>query len=194
MIVECSYCESKTDARVVAQHDAYNPEEDPAAFTVFLLECPSCKNSLVAGQYLELEDGPPTRLWPSPDKQLSDIIPPIVGHSMEEAAKCFKVGAYSATAVMCGRALEGICRVSNTKSKFLGGGLKELKEMGLIDSRILKWGEELQRHRNIGAHATDEKISKEDARDLVDFLTAICDYIFVLNEKYNKFMKRKEKG
>lgn len=44
---------------------------------------------------------------------------------------------------------------------------------------------------NIGAHATGEKVSQQDARDLLDFTNAICDYIFVLTEKFQAFMKRR---
>lgn len=52
----------------------------------------------------------------------------------------------------------------------------------------------LREHGNIGAHPSEEKISKEDARDLLDFATAICDYIFVLTKKFDNFMERKRKA
>lgn len=63
----------------------------------------------------------------------------------------------------------------------------------IIDKRIYEWGEALRKHRNVGADATNKKISKEDARALLDFANAICDYIFVLTNKFEDFMKRKEK-
>ena len=46
----------------------------------------------------------------------------------------------------------------------------------------------------MGAHATVSKITKEDARDLLDFGLAICEYVFVLNEKYNRFTERQTKA
>jgi hypothetical protein len=72
-------------------------------------------------------------------------------------------------------------------------GLKELKELGVIDGRIYEWGEELRKSRNIGAHATDEKITPEDARDMLDFTIAIGDYVYVLSDKYEKFKSRQLK-
>jgi len=42
----------------------------------------------------------------------------------------------------------------------------------------------------LGAHASDHKVAKEDARDLLDFSSAICEYVFVLNEKFERFKKR----
>ncbi|MDO9107219.1 MAG: DUF4145 domain-containing protein [Methylovulum sp.] len=67
---------------------------------------------------------------------------------------------------------------------------QELREKSLIDDRLFEWGEALRMHRNIGAHATSTKISKDDARDLLNFTQAICEYIFVLTEKFNKFKER----
>lgn len=194
MIIECSYCEAKVDAKIIAEHtDSPDPEDDPRSFRALLAECPRCKNCLLAGQLEGWEGGwdAPTRLWPSPEEDLSWHIPEIVRTSLEEAGLCFKIRAYAACAVMCGRSLEGICRHHSTKSPYLGEGLKELRERGIIDGRLAQWAQELQNSRNIGAHASGEKVSKQDARDLLDFTNAICEYIFVLTEKYQAFMKRR---
>jgi hypothetical protein len=94
---------------------------------------------------------------------------------------------------MSGRTLEGVCLYHSTKSKDLSHGLTELKDKGIIDDRLYQWGEELRKHRNIGAHATEENISKDDAKDLLDFAQAICDYVFVLNARFNRFMDRKDR-
>jgi Domain of unknown function (DUF4145) len=200
MIIECSYCEASVDARVLAHHkDPFNFDEDPAPFRVSLLECPRCNNSLLAGQYLAGEtEGREIwqdvhRVWPAPKEFLSWHIPDLVKASLEEANACFKARAFSACAVMCGRSIEGICRHFETKSKYLGEGMKELRERGIIDGRLLEWAAELQKSRNLGAHATGEKISKPDARDLLDFTNAICEYTFVLSAKFEGFMERRKK-
>jgi hypothetical protein len=200
VIIECSYCEARVDAKVIAEHrDPYNPDEEPGPFRAVLLECPNCKNALLAGQILEyFEKGStwdePTRLWPTPEKFLSHHIPEIVRTSLEEANLCFKARAYAACVVMCGRSLEGVCRHHKTKSQYLGGGLKELRERDLIDGRLFQWAQELQKSRNLSAHATGEKVSKQDAQDLLDFTNAICDYLFVLTAKFDAFIARRKKG
>lgn len=71
--------------------------------------------------------------------------------------------------------------------------LQELLDRKEIDRKIYEWGEALRKHRNIGAHASAENISREDAKDLLDFAEAICEYIFVLNQKYTEFKKRQTK-
>jgi hypothetical protein len=192
MLVDCYKCEAVVDGRLVAQHEAYDPEDDPASFLVYLLECPRCKTTLVAGQY-EVEGGLPTRLWPSPRKYHSWYIPEGIRVSLEEAEKCYRAGAFLACAVMCGRSLEGVCRHFKVKSRYLHGGLQELKERNVIDARLLEWSEALQSARNAAAHATDETVSKEDARDLLDLVNAICEYVFVLTEKFSDFKNRRSK-
>ena len=199
MIIECPYCESKVDGEVKGEHESYNPREDPYPFKAVLLKCPICNNAILGGTEKE-QTGPDTfewsgltRLWPQQDSHIAWEIPAIARNSLIEAGLCFKAKAYGACAVMSGRTLEGVCRHHSTKSKILAQGLKELKDNGVIDDRLYQWGEELRKHRNISAHATEESIKKDDAKDLIDFAQAFCDYVFVLNARFNRFMERKEK-
>jgi len=197
MIVECPYCESKVDGIVKGEHQSYDPNEDPFPFKAVLLQCPVCNNPILGGadliqvDYDRHEWSDLNRLWPKQESHIDWNIPEIARNSLIEAKLCYKVRAYSASVVMSGRTLEGVCKHHGTLTKTLAKGLEELKNMGVIDERLYQWGDELRKHRNIGAHATDEKISKEDARDLLDFVNAICEYVFVLNEKFNQFMARK---
>jgi hypothetical protein len=195
MIIDCPHCESKVDGKVIGQHISYG-KEDPYPFKVVLLECPVCKEPLLGYQ----EFGPDLeewitggRLWPKPANSSRWLLPSDVGDSLEEAEKCYNARAYSACAVMCGRSLEALCQNYQTKSKTIAGGLKELRERKIIDDRLYQWGEALRQQRNLGAHATGEKITKEDARDILDFANAICEYVFILSEKFEKFKKRQEK-
>lgn len=75
--------------------------------------------------------------------------------------------------------------------QLLGGGLKELRDKGVIDSRLYQWSEELRDQRNNAAHATDTEISAQDANDVMTFTYAIIDYVFLLAQKFDQFQKRK---
>ncbi len=199
MIIECFYCEAKVDARIIASHvnsgeyvdetyDVFEPDHK-----VYLLACPSCERALIARQYVDGDEEltGASRIWPKPEVGINREIPRSVRISLEEARRCFKARAYHACAVMCGRVLEGISSEYKTKDRSLAGGLKELLDRGIIDKRIYEWGEALRKHRNIAAHTSDERINKEDASDLLDFANAICEYVFVLSKKFEKFMSRK---
>ncbi|EHL24544.1 hypothetical protein KYG_02212 [Acidovorax sp. NO-1] len=70
-------------------------------------------------------------------------------------------------------------------------GLADLKAKGVIDERLFNWAEALRRERNIGAHASDQETTKENAQDVIDFTIAIFDYVYTLSEKYEKYVARK---
>jgi hypothetical protein len=200
MIIECPYCECKVDGLVKGEHESFDPNEDPCPFKAILVQCPVCNNALLGGsEYVQVGKNQYiwsslSRLWPEQESYVASDIPKIARNSLIEARICYKAKAYTASVVMSGRTLEAVCKHHSAKNKNLADGLKELKENGIIDDRLFKWGQELRKHRNIGAHATDQKISKEDAKDLLDFVNAICEYIFVLTERFNKFMERKSKA
>ena len=192
MVVDCPYCKSRVDCEVIGENESYDPQEDPAPFRAALLKCPGCENSLLAGQ--ECYHGEWTsawRMWPRPKRLLGWSIPNIVNVSLEEADRCYNAGAYTACAVMCGRALEGVCVNYKTKNSNLAAGLKDLRDNEVIDKRLYTWGEELRKVRNLGAHASEDKVTEKDASDLLDFLHAICEYVFVLNKKFDDFMARR---
>ena len=201
MVIECWVCESVVAAKVLQTHESGNTDFYSAPYRTTFLECPRCETTMVAAEEAlgidgkgELVWGPAVRVYPLPDRSIASSVPGIVRNSLEEANLCFRARAYSACAVMCGRALEGMCRHFNTKSKYLGEGLKELKQREIVDQRLSQWSEELQRHRNLGAHATEERIPREDAQDLLDFANAITEYVFVLADRFEKFMTRRKSG
>lgn len=196
MLINCSKCKARVDAKVESYLHGYDENEPP--YKVSLLQCPSCHSPLIGvqenygssdfGDEIWSEAG---RVWPSPETYLSHSIPSTIRSSLEEAEKCLRTGAYTACVIMTGRALEAMCKHFATKSQYLAGGLKELLEREIIDKRLYEWSEELRKHRNLAAHATDDKFTHEDGEYAFDFATAICNYVFVLNEKFKAFMERK---
>jgi hypothetical protein len=197
MIVECPHCESRVDCDERG-HIELDMEDTGIPTKVVLLECKVCKNPLLGLTEViqvghdEWDWDSASRLWPAPETEINWDIPEIARNSLIEAKICFKAKAYSACAVMCGRAIEGVCKHHDAKIRSLAAGLKKLRDDGIIDNRIFNWGEALRENRNLGAHATTEKVSRDDAKDLLDFSAAICEYVFVLNEKWERFQNRKK--
>ncbi len=91
---------------------------------------------------------------------------------------------------MCGRAIEAIC-VAHSSEQTLHRGLQALRDSGVIDGRLFDWGDSLRQERNIGAHASGQNVSAEDAKDVLEFATAICEYVYVLSDRYESYRKRK---
>lgn len=198
MLAECPHCKAKVDGEVLGKHEYGGRHEPPGKIS--LLKCPVCNNALLVIQELfqvskdNYEYTNATRLWPKREQPLDWNIPSLVRESLKEAKKCYKANAYIACAVMCGRTIEAILPEFNInpKENTLYEGLEQLKEKNIIDEKIYKWGDVLRKHRNIGAHASEEDISEKDAEDLLDFTNAICNYIFVLTKKFEEFLDRKE--
>jgi DNA-directed RNA polymerase subunit RPC12/RpoP len=202
MLIDCPYCRSRVDAK---EHGKYSEPRHPEDYydapdtRIVLSACPRCSSALVGKQ--EEHEHPDygsywadaERLWPEPKRVVAHSVPDIVRMSLDEADICFRGGAFAACAVMCGRSLEGVC-VHFGAGESLATGLKSLLEKNVIDQRLFTWGEELRKARNLGAHATTEKVPIEDARDVLDFAHAITEYVFVLNEKFDRFMKRRSDG
>ena len=193
MLIECHICKAKVDAEVLAEHN----DLDFIETLTYLLKCPSCNSAIVAESHEDFSGGKkfytrPFRVYPRPKRELGKDIPHIVRMSLEEAERCMQAGAYLAAAAMCGRSLEAICRHFKTRDNYLGGGLKELKDLGVVDAKLYEWGEELRDQRNNAAHATDTEIGSQDANDVMTFTYAIIDYVFLLTLKFKQFQQRKE--
>ena len=195
MLVECHNCDALVHAKIVAEHEREDHFHRYPYLKVSIVTCPKCGDIIVAGQVSEdlSEEGysDAIRFWPDPYYFLPRALPSVIRDSVHEAERCFKAKAYTATAVMCGRALEGICRHFNTKSKYIGKGIEELRDNKIIDSRLYEWSLELKKLRNIGAHAGEETIERQDAEDIITFVRSIVEYVFMLSWRFDNFKARK---
>jgi hypothetical protein len=191
IVIDCPNCA----VRVKAEATAWVSNGDEEAF--FLVECPSCHNPLF-GSSVVIQDefnnwswDTAERLWPAPSiAEVSPAIPDAARRDIKDAQKCLSHGIYSAAAVLCGRALERLIK-EKAGANMIAKGLAELKAKGIIDERLFSWAEALRKERNIGAHASDEDTTKENAQDIIDFTIAIFDYVYTLSEKYERYVARK---
>lgn len=194
VVIDCPHCSVrvKGDVRGVVTY------EDDAAHV--LVACPSCGSALFGSSFLFRDENDTwsydhaERLWPTPSLvDLSPAIPEAARRDLKDAQKCIAHGIFSAATVLCGRALERLVAEKTGPGTTLARGLQALKESGAIDSRLLQWAEALRKERNIGAHASTEETTRENAEDVLDFSIAIFEYVYTLSEKYEKYIARKAK-
>lgn len=192
--IPCPYCDAKVQAKILAEKE-HGPGEDNEPYQYAFAECTNCHQALV-GTREWIQDGgdqgwgPYTREWPHPEVALHSNIPRPVRRSLEEAKRCFLSKSFMACAVMCGRAVEAICR-EKVGATYLGQGLQKMKAAKMIDDKLLEWGKALTKERNIGAHAGEDVTTRQDANDVMDFAIAISEYVYVLDDKYKAYMQRK---
>ena len=59
--------------------------------------------------------------------------------------------------------------------------------------RLREWSTALRMAGNEGAHDVAVTISREYARDMLDFTNAIIDYLFSFRDKFERFKARRGK-
>lgn len=111
--------------------------------------------------------------------------------ALDEAFRCYRTRAYTAAVIMCRKTLEGVCASHGVNAKSLAGMLKAMQTTGLIDNRLFEWSDALRVAGNEAAHGVGTTVSQQDARDLLDFTTAIIDYLFSYRDQFEKFRTRR---
>jgi hypothetical protein len=192
VVIDCPECALRVSASVKGFVKHTDTDH-----TVVLARCPSCEGPLVGFTQIYQDDrgdwayDRAERLWPAPSSvELNPSIPERIRQDIKDAQKCIAHGIWSAAVVLCGRAVE---RLASEKApgKTLVMGLTELKAQGVIDDKLLQWANALRKERNLGAHATDEEVTKENATDVLAFTIAIFEYVYTLSEKYAEYSARK---
>lgn len=195
ILSECPFCDKPVLAAVQGTY-VEQPDQDIGGPEILysLARCQECGSALLLGQQRE-EAGwsSPERVYPvATDRPLNVYVPAELRREHEEARACFRVRAYTATAVMVRRTLEGVCQEQGiAKKQPLAASLKQLRDDGKIEGRLLEWAEALRFLGNQGAHYTGTAVSREDASDALAFAEALLDYMYVLTAQYEKFQRRR---
>jgi hypothetical protein len=195
MLIDCPSCRAKVNADELK---TANASSDAGEWQYTFLQCPVCSLPILAeqegfpvGDHMDWE--PPRRVWPE-TPTFSHEIPKDIRSSLAEAARCCDCGTFTASVAMAGRALEGLVRHFTNPQMYLGPGITELHNQGVIDNRLFDWAKALHLDRNVAAHSSGQNFSAEDAEDLLAFATAICEYVFVIAYRFDEFQKRRARA
>lgn len=199
MIIECGECREYVDAKEYGGYvRQFGGREPSCCYT--LLCCAKCASPMVIRQTNigNMAEGDiwdrPFLLFPSPDIQANPRAPQAIRRAFEEACGCFRAQAYTASAIMCRKALEGICVEHDVKERNLALSLKKMKDAGLIDDRLFEWSDALRLAGNEAAHGVETNIESADAKDIIEFTNAIIDYMFSFRDRFDQFKKRRDKN
>jgi hypothetical protein len=191
MLVECEYCEAIVDAEVIASYEDREDKSEGMEGKYSFLKCPRCRRPFIL---LQVDDGAgwdePIRLYPPREMGISPAIPKSISLVYEEARTCFRAKAYTATAIMCRKTLEGIAEELKITARNLASALKEMKDKGIIESRLYEWADALRISGNEAAHGVGTTISPQDAKDVLEFTNALLEYVFTFQDRFEWFKKR----
>lgn len=190
MLVECANCEAIVDGEIIDSYTYVDDNTDIAGRYSFL-KCPRCSRPFLM---LQVDDGAgfdePQRLYPPREMGMSISIPNSLRLAYDEARTCFRAKAYTATAIMCRKTLEGIADENNITARNFATALKEMKDKGIIENRLYDWADALRISGNEAAHGVNSQITLQDAKDILEFTHALLEYVFTFQEKFTQFKKR----
>lgn len=191
MLLECTNCEAVVDAVVLKEHEDGGADGPPA--TWYFCNCPRCSDPILAYKYFFEDEGDaPTRAYPSTTRrQLGGAVPKPIREAFDEAVTCFKSKAYTASAIMCRKTLEGLCDSHGAKAGNLSRNLAQLQKDGVIEKNLYAWAEALRISGNEAAHGVGTTISRSDCEDILEFTEALAEYVFTYRDKFAKFMARR---
>jgi hypothetical protein len=195
MIVECTNCHTAVDAEPNGSFNyGAGDENNPGRF--LLLRCRVCGSPLLVEQEASSQGGldKPIVLYPQPEMRVNPQAPRDIRAAVEEGIKCYQVQAFTAAAIMCRKALEGVCEAHGVKERSLDTSLKKMLETEMIDKRLYDWSDQLRIAGNEAAHGVGSMSSAQDARDVLDFTIGIIDYLFSYRDQFEKFKQRRAKG
>lgn len=202
LTIRCSNCE-RFVAGVV--RGGYSVNDDWSELRYTLVSCPDCSDPFVlqheGNETHDYNDcrytdwGPPRVIFPADPGALDSSVPENIARSYLEARDVFiQCSGYTASAIMCRRTLEGICKHLGADGRNLKSKLDNLHKKALIDERIHQWADYVLRGLgNEAVHDVDQVISREDAEAALDFTKAIIEYLFVFQAAFDRFKERREK-
>jgi hypothetical protein len=190
LAVVCRACGYPSSA-YVAGKITREGDEDDRPYELSLIQCEFCGSPSLVRQD-EASEAAPVEVWPTSQRTLHEGIPREVRDGVTEARKCFDAGAFLATAVMVRRAIEGFCADQGVNEERLQLALRELVQRNVIDARLLEWADRLRVLGNVGAHFTNQAVTKQDASDALDLIEAMLDYVYVFSAKFEQFKARRD--
>lgn len=130
-------------------------------------------------------------LYPSTSTRTHPAIPQSVATNIAEARRCSGASAWTATAMLTRRTLEVVAYDLGHRERTLAQNLEAMRAAGKIDGRLLEWANELRLAGNGAVHDVDSAIDSTDARDMMDLVEAIVDYVYVFQARYQQFKERR---
>lgn len=127
---------------------------------------------------------------------VKESIPTLVRESFIEALSCFHYNLFTASLLLCRRALEeSAIHQGSGKKKYLRDKIEKLFRTKFIDSSMREVAIEIIEFGNWGAHAGKyhgKVITEEDAILAIDFLYIYFDYTYCIPDKLKLSAERRQ--
>ena len=129
--------------------------------------------------------------WPPVRSSIHKAVPEAIGLALQEAETTLAANCYRASSIMARHALEAVVAHQGGSGKSLADGLKSLVSANKLQANLADWATEVRLVGNAGAHNPLAPVPREDAQDLVSFMHALVEYLYVLPHDLDERRKRK---
>lgn len=198
MIIECAHCRLHVDGKECGAYERLSDGSGPSSL-ITLLSCSNCRSPILVRQTNigNMAEGDiwdtPQLVFPTSDLRVNPNAPHNIQVAFDEACSCYRASAFTASAIMCRKTLEGICAAHSVSERSLATSLKKMHEQNLIDDRLFEWSDLMRMAGNEAAHGVGLSISQTDAKDILEFTNAIMDYLFSFRDRFEEFKSRRQK-
>lgn len=125
--------------------------------------------------------------WPLPQSNPSKDIPNEITDIFSEAVTTYYAKAPRATVVMLRRTVEAFTVHFGEDKGNLAHRLQVLKDKNILQPSLSEWAKEIRLIGNQGAHYDPaNRVTMEDAKQLMDFVEELMKYLFVLPAELNR--------
>jgi hypothetical protein len=217
----CEHCGNTTLMKEIANktyiHTDANPEEmsvEQMKYTWMILVCCICNEVNIiedsvwsddegepTGEYDEDGDELWTRVIPTrkylykSSKDLSDlrIGGPQLQETYQDALKCFKLGLYTPTVIMCRKTVECLCvtHFRMLEPYKLSDKIERMLEKKYIDEMLYDWAITLNQFGNVAVHDF-KTFNKNEAQNILDFTYALIEYSLNFRTKFKELKNNKK--
>jgi len=134
--------------------------------------------------------------WPIGRPTAPEHWPDEIRRSWEQAHDSLNHENWDAAAVMARSALQAAFRRQGAKGRTLNDETASLAAQGILPPIMKEWSTELRLLANDSAHPDQdqEATNPQDARDVVEFLDYLLEYLYNLPKSIGDYRKRREKA
>ncbi len=160
-----------------------------------ILICQSCEEFFITKRHKYAKETDWSVVYPTPHSSVADEIPQPMKSLFEEASLCFAVEAHRGCLLVCRTVLIAVQRQQAVNN------LREMVEKGLISKSLFDQADQVRLWGNTVGHEDIpfDTISKEDCEQLLAYVNALLDAIYVqpvrlatLAQKRELLKKKKE--
>lgn len=193
----CPHCERARLLEVLSRWYKVPQEDDddwdPHQWTV--TRCTTCEIPVLLYQEPDYGGegwGDYEQVYPETDRQLPASVPKSIRGDFAEAQRCMRARGYTAAAIMARRVVESIRKTQGYPDGSLFSALQKMRDEHKIDPRLYEWADSVREVGNEGAHDTETQVSREDAREVLRFVEALVDYLYVFQQRHDMFKRRRQ--